>query len=86
MTPWYRIEADKGPGHPSYSIGYVWRDCRLTGAEMHSLLEGYFSGRDVTGSIVAVKVLPPGVRRQKILWYRRQLEEAAEMLDMLEVK
>ena len=81
--PWYKIEANTGPGHQSHFLDYVWRDKRLTKQEKQELFEDALAHSDAIGSINAIKQLPAKVRDQKIALYKRRIEIANKMLTML---
>ena len=81
---WYRIEADYGPGHQSHSGEYQWFDRKLTRAEKQEVFEETFKGHDwPVGSVSVVSKLPKKVVEEKILQYKRTIEQATKMLTVL---
>ncbi len=81
--PWYKIEANTGPGHQSHFLDYVWRDKRLTKRKKQELFEDALAHRNATGTVTAVRRLPAKVRDRKITLYKRRIENANKMLTML---
>jgi len=88
--PWYKIDVSCGPGHMSHSVEYIYSDTPLTAGaqkdEFHRYARQWDDGENsVVGEIKRVRRLPQDVRKQKILEYRRQGENALYMLRVLGV-
>ena len=81
--PWYKIEANTGPGHQSHYLNYVWQDEKLTRSEREDLFESELQHRDAIGTIVAVRRLPAKVRDHKIVMYKQRIENANRMIALL---
>ena len=81
--PWYKIEADTGPGHQSHYTNYVWQDKRLTHKEKVELFDDEFRDREAIGTIITVRRLPAKVRDHKIVMYKQRIENANRMIALL---
>lgn len=83
--PWYKIEAQCGPGHQSHSVYYHFSRRRLKEPQRKELWSEKFEGRDAAcGKVIRVGTLPAGVHREMVESHTRGISYAQGMLEILE--
>lgn len=82
--PWYKLEADHGPGHQSRTVKYVWRDEPMSMTEERDAFEDAFDDLNwPIGEVVKLGRLPKEVHPEMVERYERQGREASRMLKIL---
>ena len=84
--PWYKFEAQHGPGHQSNTINYEWYDDdeQLTKEEQREEWECKFRDCDYPiGKVTKLRKLPEHIIKSKIKMYKDDIEHAKEMLKIL---
>ena len=83
---WFKVYADHGGGHQSYTEEYVWRTQRPPAYEREEMWKdmvnrNYLS--NALGGVRLVRKLPEEVRLEKIERFKREIVYSMEMLKIL---
>jgi hypothetical protein len=81
--PWYKIEANHGPGHQSHGVYYEWME-KPTKQDKIDVFHKYFGHTEwPEGSVRAVSKLPPKIAEQLANAYKTQLDHYKRLLRVL---
>lgn len=83
---WFKVYANHGGGHQSYTEEFVWRNERPSKDERKYMWEEMVDGNrmnNAIGGVRLVRALPEKVRTQKIENYKRKIEASMKMLKIL---
>lgn len=83
--PWYKVYITYGPGHMASFTEYVWNACVLNDEDKRELIDQFTDGywEYPIGSCEEIDKLPPEVSKYKMVFYKRQIENAEYMLKIL---